>query len=176
MTNQERTMIQIGLGGGCHWCTEAVFQSLKGVSRVEQGWISAREATDYAEAVIVHFDPGIITLDALLEIHLRTHSCTSEHFLRSKYRSAVYAYTGPQRREAEALLLDLLHEFEKPVITRVMSFSSFKENTEEFRQYYYKNPEKPFCKTYIDPKLRLLLKKFNKLVDTRKLSSLDIKN
>jgi peptide-methionine (S)-S-oxide reductase len=50
---------KIGLGGGCHWCTEAVFQALKGVEKVEQGWISAVDAEEYSEAVVLHFDPKI---------------------------------------------------------------------------------------------------------------------
>ena len=75
---------RIGLGGGCHWCTEAVFQNLNGVVRVEQGWISALGALEYSEAVLVHFDPEKITAKDLIEVHLHTHKCTSNHFMRTK--------------------------------------------------------------------------------------------
>ncbi|MEM9546265.1 MAG: peptide-methionine (S)-S-oxide reductase [Bacteroidota bacterium] len=80
---------KVGFGGGCHWCTEAVFQSLNGVTEVEQGWIASKEAPLLSEAVIVHYDEKIIDLTILIEIHLRTHSATSSHSMRSKYRSAI---------------------------------------------------------------------------------------
>ena len=64
-------LIKIGLGGGCHWCTEAVFQSLKGVARVQQGWIASEgENTAFSEAIIVKYDPKTIDLKTLVAIHL----------------------------------------------------------------------------------------------------------
>jgi len=69
---------KIAMGGGCHWCTEAVFQSLKGVQLVEQGFIASHGNSDkFSEGVIVHFDPHLIPLEVLIEIHLHTHQCTS---------------------------------------------------------------------------------------------------
>lgn len=74
---------KIGFGGGCHWCTEAVFQSLKGVKSVQQGWIASKnEHFEFSEAVIVDFDPSSIPLKVLIEIHLHTHKSTSEHSMR----------------------------------------------------------------------------------------------
>ena len=82
----------IGLGGGCHWCTEAVFQSLRGVTQVEQGYIAAIAPDDsLSEGVIVHYNPAIISISVLIEIHLHTHKSTSNHSMRDTYRSAVYA-------------------------------------------------------------------------------------
>lgn len=76
---------KIGLGGSCHWCTEAIFQSLIGVLKVEQGWISSEKGnTSFSEAVIVYFDDSIMSLNTLIEIHLYTHSCTSNHSMREK--------------------------------------------------------------------------------------------
>ena len=83
---------KIGLGGGCHWCTEGVFESLLGVSKVNQGWIaSSGENSDFSEAIEVYFDPVIISLSDLIEIHLYTHASRSNHSMRSKSRSASYA-------------------------------------------------------------------------------------
>jgi len=161
--------MQIGLGGSCHWCTEAIFQSLKGVLNVEQGWISSVEHLSMSEAVVVHFDQRIISLKALIEIHLYTHSCTSNHSMREKYRSAVYAYGNDQRKEAELVVEDLDSQFKKPIITEVLTFQSFKINKEEYLDYYYKNPEKAFCKNRIDPKLKKLLSLFSNRVDKNKL-------
>ncbi len=90
-------MEKIGFGGGCHWCTEAVFQALIGVEKVEQGWIASEGENDsFSEAVIVHFDESTIDLSTLTAIHLFTHSCTSEHSMWKKYRSAVYTFSNKQ--------------------------------------------------------------------------------
>ena len=94
---------KIGFGGGCHWCTEAVFQSLKGIETVEQGFIRSDAPADtWSEAVIVHYDPAEIDLAVLMEVHLRTHAATKDHSMRSKYRSAVYTFDGGQSGEADA--------------------------------------------------------------------------
>ncbi len=151
-------MQKIGFGGGCHWCTEAMFNSLKGMQKVEQGWINS------SEAVIVYFDENQISMDTLIEIHLFTHSSTSEHSFREKYRSAVYSFTDSQESEA----IDILHVkqklFNKPLITKVYPFEDFKLNEEKYLNYYEKNSDKPFCKSYIEPKLKVLLKKYAEYV------------
>ena len=85
------TIQQIGLGGGCHWCTEAVFQALKGVIRVQQGWVSSTLANQKpSEAVLIDFDESLIELNTLLDIHCHTHASTSKHSMRTKYRSAQF--------------------------------------------------------------------------------------
>lgn len=74
---------KIGLGGGCHWCTEGVFESLLGVSKVNQGWIaSSGKDSDFSEAVEVYFDPAVISLSDLIEIHLYTHASRSNHSMK----------------------------------------------------------------------------------------------
>ena len=163
---------RIGLGGGCHWCTEAVFQNLKGVVRVEQGWISASGAVEFSEAVLVHFNPEKISMKYLIEVHLHTHKSTSSHSMRSKYRSAVYTFSSEQRLESEQILKLLQKEFQDKLITRVYGFEEFKMSPESYQNYYQKNSEKPFCKTYIDPKLHLLLTRFPKNVMETKLTSI----
>ena len=78
---------KIALGGGCHWCTEAVFQSLKGVEKVEQGFVAPlQDLNSYSEAVIVHYNADLISLKDLIEVHLDTHKSTSNHSFRKKYR------------------------------------------------------------------------------------------
>ena len=98
-------MDKIGFGGGCHWCTEGVFQSLIGVNHVDQGWISSEVPNDnYSEGVIVNFDPQVISLHVLVEIHLLTHSSTSNHSMRDKYRSAVYTYDQSQAENIHRII------------------------------------------------------------------------
>jgi peptide-methionine (S)-S-oxide reductase len=159
---------RIGFGGGCHWCTEAVFQSLKGIDHVAQGFIkSAPPADTWSEAVIVTFDPSIVDLATLIEIHLRTHASTSHHEMRGKYRSAIYTFDDTQQIASQHELNRLQSDFEDPLVTNVLPYIDFKESEERFHNYYQSDPARPFCKTYIDPKLAKLRKLYaNKVRDS----------
>lgn len=153
---------KVSFGGGCHWCTEAVFQALKGVSSVEQGFASSTgDNNDFSEAVIVHYDPEIISLEKLIEIHLYTHKSTSNHSRRHKYRSAVYTFDANQEVSAREILMKMSGQFKEDLVTKVYPFSSFKPSAEEFQNYYLQNPGRPFCQTYIDPKLKILSEQFS---------------
>lgn len=156
-------MEKIGLGGGCHWCTEAVFQSLIGVKKVEQGFASSKgDEHFFSEAVIVHYDSKHIQLKELIEIHLHTHKSTSNHSMRIKYLSAIYVFDETTKKQVENILDGLKKDFDKPLVTKVLHFGKFKESMEQFQNYYLKNPKKPFCETYISPKLTLLRNRFSK--------------
>lgn len=162
---------KIGFGGGCHWCTEAVFQSLKGVASVDQGFIASTPPDDsFSEAVIVRYDPMAIDLATLIEIHLRTHSSASNHAMRGKYRSAIYAVNAAQAADAEMLLKELQPRFEAPLVTRVLSLATFKLSDARYRNYHRKNPKRPFCRTYIDPKLSVLRQRYGDHIDRRSLA------
>ena len=164
---------KIGFGGGCHWCTEAVFQHLKGVVKVEQGWIaSSGDSNSFSEAVIVHFD-NEISLNVLTEIHLHTHKSTVDHSRRDKYRSAVYTFSTTQYEESETILRNLQTRFESKIITKIVPFISFKASRVQIQNYYITNPEKPFCKTFINPKLKLLLDKFSDYVKIENMQLAD---
>ena len=155
-------MQRIAFGGGCHWCTEAIFQQLRGVSQVEQGWVSSThpQANTPSEAVIVHFDPTTISLDTLTEIHLFTHNATSSHNFRQKYRSAVYTFLDVQEKDAQDILLEKQKLFEKPLVTKVYPCGEFSLNDEKYLDYYKSNPNKPFCQVRIEPKLKVLLERY----------------
>ena len=168
------SILKIALGGGCHWCTEAVFQALKGVVKVEQGYVaSVGENKWFSEAIIVYFNEADIKLDILIEIHLHTHKSTSNHSMRTKYRSAVYYFSNTQEERSVNIIKELQSEFEKEIITKVLEFKKFKPSSEEFQNYYQSNPNKPFCKNYINPKLQFLLKKFKKNIHKSKVSNLN---
>jgi peptide-methionine (S)-S-oxide reductase len=159
-------VLKIAFGGGCHWCTEAIFQSLIGVNKVEQGWISSTipSATTPSEAVIVHFDASLISLDILTEIHLFTHNATSNHTFRQKYRSAVYTFSQSQQKKAQTILERKQRLFEKSLVTKVYPFGAFRLNDAQYLNYYKRNPKKPFCQVRIEPKLQILLKRFSKYI------------
>lgn len=156
---------KIAFGGGCHWCTEAVFQFLKGVVRVDQGYVASVDAHEsFSEAVILEFDSNQISLRTLIEIHLHTHKSTSNHSMRKKYRSAVYTFDEDQLKNSKIILKEFQVDFKNELITEVLPFFQFKASRESIQNYYQKNPQKPFCETFINPKLKLLLDRFSSSV------------
>ncbi|WP_452222210.1 peptide-methionine (S)-S-oxide reductase [Lacinutrix salivirga] len=165
-----KKLTKIAFGGGCHWCTEAVFQALKGVENVEQGYVASEgENSSFSEAVIVHFNPNEIKLKTLTEIHLLTHKSSSNHSMRTKYRSAIYAFSQAQCEEANAILESFQKHFDYKIVTKVYPFVSFKASREAIQNYYQKNPNKPFCETFISPKLKLLINTFSEFTNPEKL-------
>jgi len=173
MSSDNTNIQRIGLGDGCHWCTEAVFQSLQGVVKVAQGYSASFAPLDtFSEAVVVHFDPEIISLAILLEIHLRTHGRTKDHSMRDKYRSAIYTYEQKQEETSKELLEVLQLQFSDSLITQVIPFKQFKASRDNITNYYYSNPNKAFCKQYIDPKLSVLLKEYRAYLNDDKLSQI----
>ncbi|MDN3548667.1 peptide-methionine (S)-S-oxide reductase [Mucilaginibacter aquaedulcis] len=166
------TLQKIGFGGSCHWCTEAIFLSIKGVLSVDQGWISPKNEEAFSEAVIVEFDSRIVSLNALVGIHLHTHSCTSTHSMRSKYRSAVYLMDNAQELPVLNAIQEYQHDFKAPIITEVVMFGDFRINSQNYLNYYFKDPEKPFCENIVNPKLRELIARYGNLVDKEKVAHL----
>jgi len=158
---------QIGFGGGCHWCTEAVFASLRGVVRVQQGFLGSHAPHDfYSEAVLVDFDSSAVSLDILIEIHLRTHASTSSHSMREKYRSAVYVHDENQEQHCRFVVENLQQAFEKPLITQVLRIEGFTLSEDRYRNYYVTNPNRPFCATRIEPKLAMLRRDFSQYLSS----------
>ena len=154
---------KIGFGGGCHWCTEAVFQSLNGVNTVEQGWIASDgENSSFSEAVILNYNPESVNLKTLIEIHLLSHSSTANHSFRNKYRSAIYYLDKSQRAEVEKAFSKAKSILDKEPITKVLPLCDFRLNKEEFLNYYQKRQDAPFCQTYISPKLVMLRRRYAK--------------
>ena len=155
--------VTIGFGGGCHWCTEAVFLALRGVINVEQGFISSISPHDsFSEAVRIQFDNNIVSKDILIEIHLRTHSSTSTHKLRSRYRSAIYVTNPQQRQTTQEALSRLQDDFSKPLITQVLPLVEFRASDKRYHFYYEKRKSESFCSRFIDPKLDMLRKNYRK--------------
>ena len=135
-----------------------------------QGFVaSVGDNSTFSEAVLISFDPEKISLETLVDIHLHTHKSTSDHSMRKKYRSAVYTFFDQQKMEVSSILKRLQDNFEQPLITQVLPFIEFKPSPERFENYYRKNPQKPFCKNYISPKLEVLLTNYRKEIDPEKL-------
>lgn len=152
----------MGFGGGCHWCTEAVFESLLGVTRVEQGWLAPAGGADkFSEGVLTEFEPDYIDLATLVAVHLHTHSCTSNHALRDRYRSAIYVFSATQAESTKNAIARLqVTDFDLPIITEVCLFGAFRGNEERYLHYGQRHAGQPFCERFINPKLMLLRERF----------------
>ncbi|KQO09349.1 peptide-methionine (S)-S-oxide reductase [Sphingomonas sp. Leaf242] len=147
-------MEKIGFGGGCHWCTEGVFQALKGVYQVDQGFIQSEAPWDtWAEGVLVSFDPTAISLATLAEVHLRTHSANGTYSPGGRYRSAIYVVDAEQRETAARTIARFATESGNGPRTLVLQFVGFRPSEARYQNYYQNDPGRPFCRRYIDPKL-----------------------
>ncbi|GAK76030.1 peptide methmonine sulfoxide reductase MsrA [Nonlabens ulvanivorans] len=151
-----KTILKIGLGGGCHWCTEAVFQAVTGVVKVVQGYISSETPYDsMSEAVIVHFST-LVDLAQLIDVHLETHASTQQHSRREDYRSVVYFFDVETEKKVKSIINTLSRKRNKKYITAVLPFVAFEPSRESIQNYYKTRPDAPFCKRYIEPKLKLV--------------------
>jgi peptide-methionine (S)-S-oxide reductase len=150
-------VVTIGFGGGCHWCTEAVFQPLEGVSEVRQGFIRSDGPDEaWSEAVEISFDPDRVSFAGdLIAVHLSTHASEADHKMRGKYRSAVYRYDAEQQNACATHIRDLAAEAEVHFVTRSLMHRGFKPSDSRFHDYY-KSTRTALCRTYIAPKLAKL--------------------
>lgn len=162
-------------GGGCFWCTEAVFSELKGVVSVMPGYAggSGKNPTyeevssgtsGHAEVIKIEFDPEEISYSDLLTVFFATHDATTLNRQGSdvgtQYRSAIFTATDSQKQEAERFIANL----GKGVVTEVAPLGEFYPAEEYHREYYAKNTEAPYCQLVISPKIEKLQKKYAALL------------
>lgn len=158
-------MMRIGLGGGCHWCTEGIVQALRGVDRVEQGFLRSDPPADaWAEGVVATFDPAVLPLDTLIEVHLRTHSGGGTYSPNGRYRSAVYVCEAGQQEVAATVIARVAAERGEAARTLILPFRDFTPSEQRYQDYYRTDPNRPFCRRYIDPKLDILRAHFGHVV------------
>lgn len=156
------------LGGGCFWCTEAVFKSLKGVHSVTSGYSgghvknpSYREVctgnSGHAEVVQIEFDPNVISYGDLLRLHLASHDPTTLNQQGAdrgtQYRSAIFSHNEEQMQTAKQVLEEMQPEFGGRIVTEVEPFTVFFAAEDEHQDYYELNPSARYCQLVIAPKL-----------------------
>jgi peptide methionine sulfoxide reductase msrA/msrB len=174
----------IRLAGGCFWCIEAIFEELKGVSKVESGYANGdiqnptykqvcSGNTGYAEAVQITYDKSIISLEALLEIFFTLHDPTTLNRQGSdvgtQYRSGIYYQKEKQREIAEKVIATLNNNkaFDNPIVTEVQAFKNYYPAENYHQEYYEINKEQPYCKAVIKPKMDKLHKIFADKLKTK---------
>lgn len=163
--------------GGCFWCTEAIFQNIKGVSDVTSGYsggevenpsyeqVSGRE-TGHAEVIQLTFDPKVVSYKDLLYIFFKMHDPTQKDGqgadIGSQYRSIVFYHDENQKKEAEEAISEFKKEYPSPIVTEVIPFKNFYKAEDYHQDYYNNNKSAMYCKLVIDSKIEKLKKNFGK--------------
>jgi len=165
------------LGAGCFWCVEAVYQNLKGVTRVISGYAGGSVAnptyqqvcggaTGHAEVAQISFDPAVISYEDLLYIFWRTHDPTTlnrqGNDLGSQYRSVIFYHDEEQKAAAEKSKAetDASDLWPQKIVTEISSLPDFYPAEEYHQDYYRLNGSQPYCRLIIDPKMQKLRKEF----------------
>lgn len=157
------------VGGGCFWCTEAVFDQIKGVEKVMSGYSGGnvpgtptyREVcsglTGHAEVIQVSFDPKVISYKDLLEIFMTTHDPTTLNRqggdVGTQYRSVIFYHTDAQRETAEGVLEEMVKVYTDPVVTELSPLDTFFPAEADHHDFYAKNPNQGYCAAVISPKI-----------------------
>ena len=172
---------KVTLGGGCFWCTEAVYLQLKGVVDVKPGYSGGHvknpsykevcnETTGHAEVVQITFDPAVVTFAEILEVFFITHDPTSlnrqGNDVGTQYRSAIFYHTPQQKETALLIIANLEKEkaYEKPIVTEVTEFKAFYPAEDYHINYFARNKNQPYCQFVVAPKVEKFRKVFREKV------------
>jgi peptide-methionine (S)-S-oxide reductase len=166
---------RITFGGGCFWCVEAVFQRLKGVTKVVSGYAGGHvanptykqvceETTGHAEVVQLEFNPSEVTYDKLMEVFWAAHDPTTLNRqgadVGTQYRSIVLYENEKQKAAAEKSKATAQKDFKDPIVTEIVPLKQFYVAEDYHQNYYNQNGDKnPYCQVVIRPKLTKLLSK-----------------
>jgi len=171
----------ITFGAGCFWCVEAVFQQVKGVTKVTSGYMGGklknptyREVcsglTGHAEVCQLVFDSKLVSVDKLLEIFWQTHDPTTlnrqGHDIGTQYRSAVFFHNEEQKTKATSWKKQLNDKkvFPNPIVTEITQASTFYPAEDYHQNYFQENGEEPYCQVVIKPKMDKFLKEFKSVL------------
>jgi peptide-methionine (S)-S-oxide reductase len=170
----------IVLGGGCFWCTEAVFKEVRGITDVESGYSNGHvERPDYEqvctgrtghnEVVKLTYDPAQISLRQILEIFFVVHDATQlnrqGNDVGEQYRSGIYYTTEEQKQVADDLLRQIGQEklFGRPVVTEVQALENYWPAEEYHQDFFEKNPTQGYCMAVAAPKVAKFRQTFREL-------------
>lgn len=169
------------LGGGCFWCTEAVYLRMKGVEKVEPGYSGGHvknpsykevcnETTGHAEVVQITFDPEVVTFTDILEVFFTVHDPTTlnrqGNDVGTQYRSAIFYHSEKQKEISEKIIQELEKEkvFKNKIVTEITSFTNFYVAEDYHLNYFARNKNQPYCQFVVAPKVEKFQKVFkNKL-------------
>ena len=167
----------IVLGGGCFWCTEAVFVKVRGVTDVESGYCNGQAAkpsyddvctgrTGSNEVVKLKYDPALITLTEILEIFFVIHDPTTlnrqGNDAGTQYRSGIYYETSVQKQVAEDMISQIKQDklFDKPIMTEVLPLANYWPAEAYHQDFFENNPNQGYCVAVAGPKVAKFRKTF----------------
>ena len=171
----------ITLGGGCFWCTEAIYSSIQGVFKVEPGYSGGQNpnpsykqvcsgATGHAEVIQVVFDPAQVSLKTLLGVFFKTHDPTTLNRqgadIGTQYRSIIL-YRSSQQESLAREVLNAMTEariYNTPIVTELKAFEAFYRAEEEHLNYFQRNPNQGYCQMVVQPKVEKFYKLFPELL------------
>lgn len=166
------------LAGGCFWCTEAVFQRLRGVESVLSGYTGGQVEnptyeqvctgrTGHAEAIQVTFDPSVISYAELVEVFFHLHDPTTLNRqgadVGTQYRSAIYYHDEEQKQTAERVRdeIEASKAYDDPIVTEITPAVTFYPAEDYHLDFYNRNQGYPYCSVVIDPKVRKLMREYS---------------
>jgi len=162
------------LGGGCFWCTEAVFQMLPGVKSVTSGYAGGTKEnptykevchgdTGHAEVIQICYDPKVVSYAQVLETFWEAHDPTTLNRQGAdsgtQYRSIILYISDAQKAAAEKSKAEAQKHFDKPIVTEIVPLTKFYQSEDYHRDYYRANPNQPYCRMVIRPKVEKFEKK-----------------
>ena len=167
-------------GGGCFWCTEAVFLKLKGVDTVVSGYTGGKTKnptyaqvcegfTGHAEVIRIEFNPDEIKFEQLLDVFFHTHDPTTKNRqgadVGTQYRSAVFFHDAGQKAAAEKVIaeLDKSGDFDDPIVTTLEEMKIFYPAEDYHQNYFAQNPSNPYCRAVVGPKVSKFMKRYKEM-------------
>lgn len=167
-------------GSGCFWCSEPLFNDLKGVSKVTVGYAGGQKpsptyeevcsgTSGHAEVIQVEFDPTIVSYEQLLEVFFLTHNPTTlnrqGNDAGTQYRSIIFYHNEQQQQTAKQVKTNITaeHVYNDPIVTAIEPLTAFYPAESYHQNYYAKNPDQGYCQMVIDPKIAKFRKKFASL-------------
>jgi len=168
MENSTNHLETATLGGGCFWCTEALFQMLPGVKSVASGYAGGTTEsptykevctgrTGHAEVIQIEFDPAVVSYDKILQTFWDAHDPTTlnrqgaDH--GTQYRSIILYNSDTQKRAAEKSKAEAQKHFDRPIVTEIVPLKHFYKAEGYHQDYYRSNPDQPYCRAVILPKV-----------------------
>lgn len=172
---------KVAFGGGCFWCTEAVFLEIKGVQAVTPGYAGGSTsnptyeevstgATGHAEVILIEYDPAVVPFSRLLEVFFASHDPTTLNRqgadVGTQYRSIILCETEAQKEESENAIKELERNkaYQKPIVTEVVMLTKFYPAEEYHKKYYERHPNEGYSQAVIAPKVEKVKEKFRGLL------------
>lgn len=172
------------LGGGCFWCTEAIFKDLKGVEQVVSGYAGGYEGgnapghptykevcsgrTGHAEVVQITYDDAVLDAETLLEIFMTTHDPTTLNRqgadVGTMYRSVIFYQNEAEKELAEKVVQKMKPLFDDPIVTEITAYTNFYVAEDYHQNYFANNPAQGYCNMVIHPKVQKFKKRYQELL------------